>query len=107
MFGALILAGGTGGRFGEKKALTKLGSMPLSSYVVEKVSGFANEVVVAIGRDDRRDEYRRVLPREVMVTKDRVAGRGPIAGILAGMGVCARNTRRFCPAILPSSRKMC
>lgn len=85
MFGILILAGGAGNRFGGMKALAKLGSKSMLSHVVEGVLGSADEVVVAIGRDHKPDEYRRVIPPGVTVTNDEVAGGGPLAGILAGM----------------------
>jgi molybdopterin-guanine dinucleotide biosynthesis protein A len=85
MFGVLILAGGTGRRFGGNKALMKLGGKPLLLHMVEGVWGFAREIVVAIGKDDEPDDYRRFLSSEVTIRKDAAAKRGPLTGILAGM----------------------
>lgn len=38
-----------------------------------------------MGKNDEIDQYARILPSTVKVVRDAVDGRGPLAGILAGM----------------------
>ncbi len=85
MVGALILAGGKGTRMRQDKALMELCGKPLLSYSLERALAFADEVVVALGRNGDLDRYDDVLPRQVVVTRDNFDGKGPLAGIHAGM----------------------
>lgn len=85
MRGAVVLAGGTSKRLGGNKALIRLGDRPLLLHVVERVSELVSETVVVIGARDDADRYASVLPSTVMVLKDVVEGKGPLAGVLTGM----------------------
>lgn len=86
VFGALILAGGRSRRIGRSKALMKLGGKSLLLHMIERLRGFVREIVVVIGKDDELGTYRHIPTSEVTITRDAVAGRGPLAGILTGMG---------------------
>jgi len=85
LVGILILAGGRSERLKENKALIRLGGKPLLLHVLERVLGLTNEVVVAVGKNDELSAYTRILPSTVTVVKDTVEGKGPLAGISAGM----------------------
>jgi molybdopterin-guanine dinucleotide biosynthesis protein A len=47
--------------------------------------GLTNEIVVVIGKNDERSLYAKILPSKVKVIKDHIEGKGPLAGMLAGM----------------------
>ncbi len=85
--GALILAGGKSTRFGSNKALVKLGEKPLIAHVVDMTLNLADEVVVAIGRESNVVVYRKLLPKSVMVVKDRMRAKSPLVGIVTGLQV--------------------
>ena len=75
---AIILAGGKSSRMGEDKAFIELGGQTLLDRAIEKMSGFFSEIIVVINRGDFAD------PR-IKTVKDRIADRGPLGGILAGL----------------------
>jgi molybdopterin-guanine dinucleotide biosynthesis protein A len=97
MVGALVLAGGSSKRFGGKKSLEPPGSKPLLLRVVERALAFAGEVVVVVTNDDKPDDYRRILPPDIEITRDVVAGGGPMVGIFTG----TRRMRSEYTAVLP------
>jgi molybdopterin-guanine dinucleotide biosynthesis protein A len=55
--GALVLTGGRSRRLGRKKALVKLGGRPLLLHVLDAAMDVADEIVVAIGREQNADSY--------------------------------------------------
>ena len=75
---AIILAGGKSSRMGEDKAFIELGGQTLLDRAIEKMGGFFSEIIVVINRGDFAD------PR-IKTVKDRIADRGPLGGILAGL----------------------
>jgi len=83
--GVLILASGRSERIKENKALIRLGDKPLLLHVIERVLDLTNEIIVAVGKNDELSAYTRILPSTVTVVKDVVEGKGPLAGIFAGM----------------------
>ena len=83
--GVLILAGGRSKRIKENKALIRLRGKPLLLHVVERVLDLTNEIIVAVRKNDELSAYTRILPPTITVVKDVVEGKGPLAGILAGM----------------------
>lgn len=84
MRGALVLAGGRSERFGGNKALAKLAGRPLLLHVLDGAMGVADEVLVAIGREDRAASYARLVPKSVVVLKDRMREKSPLVGIVTG-----------------------
>lgn len=84
MRGALVLAGGKSSRFGRKKALAKLAGRPLLLHVLDSAMSAADEVLVAVGREDQVARYRQVVGKSVRVLKDRVHNKSPLVGIVTG-----------------------
>ena len=85
MKGALVLAGGKSTRFGSDKALARLGEKPLIIHVIEMALNLADEVVVAIGREDNAVVYRKLLPTSVTLVKDRLHAKSPLVGMVGGL----------------------
>jgi len=82
---AIILAGGQSSRFGSNKALQDLAGKPLIRHVVERVSSFAGEVVVVIGRGESKTMYSKLLPSGVTIVNDDLEGKNPLIGFVSGL----------------------
>lgn len=78
---AIVLAGGASRRLGRDKAALSFGGRPLLHVVIERVSALCGEVIVAGAGD------RDVAGLSVRLVEDRVPGRGPLAGLDAGLRV--------------------
>jgi molybdopterin-guanine dinucleotide biosynthesis protein A len=87
MRGALVLAGGKSGRFGRNKAFAKLGRRPLLLHVLDAAMDVADEIIVAIGREDRATSYAGLVPESVRVLKDRMHEKSPLVGMVTGFQV--------------------
>lgn len=79
--GAIVLAGGSSRRMGTDKALLRLGGRTLIEIVVQTLLGITSDVVVAAGQLPRPGWPRLGVP----LVADRVPGRGPAAGLDAGL----------------------
>jgi molybdopterin-guanine dinucleotide biosynthesis protein A len=75
----LVLAGGASTRMGEDKALLVFEGRPLIQRVAERLAGAADPVLVATGRPGRLGSIG--LPE----VADSAVGRGPLAGLVAGL----------------------
>ena len=76
---AIILAGGQSRRMGRPKAWLEFRGRPLLAHMVERLSTRFDEIVVvgAAGQE---------LPEtSARVVRDEVAGKGPVAGLVAGL----------------------
>src|SRR5579875_1511202 len=83
--GAVVLCGGESRRMGRPKAWLPFGPERLLQRVVRLVGAVARPiVVVAAPGQDLPD-----LPAEVGIVRDPVAGRGPLAGLAAGLAAFA------------------
>jgi len=80
---AVILAGGKSGRMGMDKALIRFGDRTLLERSVEKMSAIFSHVIVAGGKAERYPGLG------VPVVDDRSEGKGPIAGLCAGLRAAA------------------
>jgi molybdopterin-guanine dinucleotide biosynthesis protein A len=76
----LVLAGGRSRRMGTDKALLAVDGRPLLWRVAERLAEVCPRVVVAAGT-------RPLPPLPWDRVDDRVAGAGPLAGIIGGLGV--------------------
>ena len=81
----IVLAGGSGTRLGADKALLKFGERTLLEIVVERLSRLTGDVVVACGAGTRAGWPGA----DARTVTDRVAGRGPLAGVDAGLRAIA------------------
>jgi len=94
---ALILAGGKGSRLGyREKALLEIHGKPLISYAIGAVEGIVDEVIISVRDKEQGELVRRHLPGYELAF-DMYENMGPVAGILAGLGVC-RNEYCFVAA---------
>ena len=81
----LVLAGGAGTRLGGvDKALLRLGSRTLAEHVLERLAPQVDRVAVSANGEAAR-YAQLVLP----VLADTVVGRGPLGGVLRGLGWAA------------------
>ena len=74
----LVLAGGRSRRMGTDKALLTVDGRPLVSHVATRLATLCPTVLVAPGP-------RRLLQVVWPQDDDRIAGAGPLAGILGGL----------------------
>ena len=78
----LILAGGQSRRFGQDKALWRLGSETLLERTISKLLGVTREIVVVGLRTGL------VVPPGVRAIPDELPGAGPLAALLTGLQAC-------------------
>jgi len=81
---AIILAGGSSERFGQRKAFAELMGKPLVSHVFEKVQGMSDEVLIVVSSMDQTEPFLRLFSDKVKVVVDRGEPQGPIVGGLTG-----------------------
>jgi molybdopterin-guanine dinucleotide biosynthesis protein A len=74
----LVLAGGRSRRMGRDKALLEIDGRPLVERVAERLASVCGRVLIAAGE-------RPLPPLPWDRVDDRVAGAGPLAGILGGL----------------------
>ena len=79
---AIVLAGGRSSRFGRDKLAEPIGGVPLLDHAIDAVRPFATEVLVVISPDARPPAAPGVI-----VVRDTAPFEGPLAGLLAGLGV--------------------
>jgi molybdopterin-guanine dinucleotide biosynthesis protein A len=80
--GAVVLCGGKSTRMGQAKAWLPFGGEPLLARVVARIAEAASPIVVVAAPDQEVPP----LPAGASVVRDAVSGRGPLQGILAGLG---------------------
>jgi molybdopterin-guanine dinucleotide biosynthesis protein A len=81
----IVLAGGASSRFGADKLAILVDGRPLLHQAIAAVATVVDEVVVAIAADGVRPALPGDLGVPVRVVRDRAAGRGPVAGLAAGL----------------------
>ena len=88
----IILAGGRSSRFGRDKALVDFAGRPLIAHVTHRLQDLGDECIVSIGKSDNADEYRRILPKNIMIAQDTVNFQGPLAGFITALDKCTSNS---------------
>jgi molybdopterin-guanine dinucleotide biosynthesis protein A len=85
----IVLAGGRSTRFDGDKLTVDIGGRPLLHLAIEAVAGAVDEVVVVVGADAPAPRLPASLGVPVVVARDAVAGRGPLAGLAAGLAAAS------------------
>lgn len=86
--GLLVLTGGASRRMGEPKALLPVGGRSLLGWQLERLGAHFAEVLVA---DSGPDSPLSELPPGVRLVHDLHRGKGPLAGIEAGLAAAGRD----------------
>jgi len=81
----IVLAGGRSIRFGGDKLAAEIRGRPLLHLAIEAVAGVVDEVVVVVGAAAPAPLLPIGLLVPVVVARDAVAGRGPLAGLVTGL----------------------
>jgi molybdopterin-guanine dinucleotide biosynthesis protein A len=89
---ALILGGGKGSRIGYDKKTLKINGVPVLDTLITKLSELFPEVLVS--------SNTAVLDSRVTTVSD-ILGAGPLAGIYAGLCVCASDYLYVCACDMP------
>ena len=78
---AIVLAGGRSSRFGRDKLAEPIGGRPLLHHAIDAVRPYATEVLVVVAPD-----AAPAVPPGVVLVRDAAPFKGPLAGLLAGLG---------------------
>jgi molybdopterin-guanine dinucleotide biosynthesis protein A len=80
----IVLAGGVSRRLGRDKSMEMLGDRPLISRVIGRLSGVAEETVVVVNDERRRESLLPLIDAAESVV-DAYPGKGPLEGIFTGL----------------------
>lgn len=83
--GVIILAGGRSSRLKHNKVFLNIRGEPLIKHVVQVASEASKNIVLAIGKQDREEDYTSILPRWVNIAKDITEEKAALFGILTGL----------------------
>ncbi len=86
MISGLILAGGRGSRLGREKAEAVLAGRTLLQWVASALSPLVDELVVVVAPGRGHETYHTLLGPATKIVNDRVEARGPIEGLVVGLG---------------------
>ena len=81
----IVLAGGQSRRMGVDKATMDFGGEPMLHRIVRVLAEVLNPIVVVAAEN----QHLQGLPSDVLLTHDRVSGRGPLEGLAVGLSYCA------------------
>ncbi len=87
---ALVLAGGASSRFGGNKLAAPLEGRPVLEHALRAAAAVANPIVLVMGPDDPVPHLPADLGADVVMARDAVAHRGPLAGLVAGLAALPR-----------------
>lgn len=87
---AIVLAGGASSRFGGDKLAANLEGRPVLEHVLRAAAIVANPIVLVVGPDDPVPRLPGDLGVDVVLARDAVAYRGPLAGLAAGLAALPR-----------------
>ncbi|BCU81163.1 putative molybdenum cofactor guanylyltransferase [Polycladomyces abyssicola] len=90
----IVLAGGASSRMGTDKAMLPIEGVPVIRHIVEKLSPIGPVMVVT----NHPERYRWL---EVPMVKDREQGKGPLAGLHAGLSVSVSETNLVVACDMP------
>jgi molybdopterin-guanine dinucleotide biosynthesis protein A len=87
---AIVLAGGASSRFGANKLAAPLAGRPVLEHALRAAAAVANPVVLVLGPDDPVPSLPAELGAVVVLARDAVAYRGPLAGLATGLAALPR-----------------
>lgn len=82
-FGGIVLCGGKSSRMGRPKALLPFGAETLLERVIRRMREAVSPIVVVAAKDQELPP----LPEGVLVGRDDVEGKGPLAGLAVGLAM--------------------
>ncbi|KLU60124.1 molybdenum cofactor guanylyltransferase [Peptococcaceae bacterium CEB3] len=91
----ILLAGGTNSRMGRNKAFLEFAGKPLIERSLAVLSSVFEEVLISSNEPALYQAYG------VRVVQDQVLGRGPLAGLVAGLGAARFDTAFFTACDMP------
>ena len=86
--GGIVLCGGKSSRMGRPKAWLPFGPEVLLQRIVRILDSVVGPLVVVAAPDQELPD----LPEHVLVTRDELAGRGPLEGLSAGLHALPEST---------------
>jgi len=87
---AIVLAGGRSTRFGSDKLAALVAGRPLLHRAVHAVAEVADEVVVVLAPDAPVPSLPDRPGPPIVIARDLVCGRGPLAGLAAGLAAATQ-----------------
>ncbi len=99
--GSIVLAGGAGKRFGERKQEVELRQKSLLQRSLDAAVQLSNEVVVVFSAQDELKPIPNYGDVDIITTKDEREGVGPMMGIYSGMKVLSTEYSVVLPCDAP------
>jgi molybdopterin molybdotransferase len=87
---AIVLAGGESSRFGGDKLAAEFEGRSVLEHALRAAAAVANPIVLVVGPDDPVPWLPADLGADVVLARDAVAHRGPLAGLAAGLAALPR-----------------
>lgn len=89
MISVVVLAAGTGSRFGGTKQLARLRGKPLAQHAIDAATSEVDEIVVVLGHDAEAVEASLVLPAHARVVRNPRYAEGQASSLAAGLAACS------------------
>lgn len=86
---AVVLAAGTGSRFGGTKQLATVRGRPLVQHAIDAAAGEVDEVVVVLGHDADAVEAALALPPHARAVRNPRYAQGQATSLAAGLAACS------------------
>jgi len=67
------------------KVFLKINGEPLLMHVVRETSKISDHIIVAIGKDDKEEDYAYILPKSVKIVHDKTETKAALHGMLTGL----------------------
>jgi molybdopterin-guanine dinucleotide biosynthesis protein A len=87
---AIVLAGGGSTRFGGDKLMADVRGQPVLHRAIGVVAGVADEIVVVLAPGAPEPPLPGDLATPVAIARDATPGRGPLAGLAAGLAAASQ-----------------
>jgi molybdenum cofactor guanylyltransferase len=87
---AIVLAGGASSRYGANKLAAEIDGRTVLEHALRAAAAVANPIVLVVGPDDPVPWLPADLGVDVVLARDAVAYRGPLAGLAGGLAALPR-----------------